>query len=400
VPICRVSNPASCPLCLCGESPFSLPTSAHVRIVPLVTRAGRVCIAMLLLFACRALAFDWTLIKYDGHDYVPLEDVAKFYSFTGVDYSSDAVNLTGATLRMQGEVNSRDLYLNGLKFILSFPIIRVDDRILLSRMDLSKLVEPVLRPAKISGAPVRTVVLDAGHGGFDQGARGLLGNEKDFALDVVLRARDLLLQAGYNVRLTRSADVFVPLEDRAAFANRQSKSIFVSVHFNSGAREDATGIETYSLAPRGVPSTNDTIVSLADFQPCLGNMRDAENIALATAMHTALITKLGVNDRGIKRARFIVLRDINIPGVLLEGGFLSNAQDQVRIATTVYRQILAQAIVQGVTSYNRALRRSMASEELMVKRGDNPKQTAPDGGASVWDPLRPNVYTLPEDGQK
>src|SRR6516162_2937145 len=163
--------------------------------------AGWVGIAMLLLFACRALAFDWTLIKYDGHDYVPVEDVAKFYSFTRADYSNATVNLTGATLRMQGEVNSRDLYLNGLKFILSFPIIKVDDKILLSRMDLSKLVEPVLRPAKISGVRVRTVVLDAGHGGFDQGARGLLGNEKDFALDVVLRARDLLLQAGYNVRL-------------------------------------------------------------------------------------------------------------------------------------------------------------------------------------------------------
>jgi len=355
---------------------------------------------VLLLLACRALAFDWTLIKYDGHDYVPVEDVAKFYSFTRADYSNDTVNLTGATLRMQGEVNSRDLYLNGLKFILSFPIIKVDDRILLSRMDLSKLVEPVLRPAKIAGVPVHTVVLDGGHGGFDQGARGLLGNEKDFALDVVLRARDLLLQAGYSVRLTRSADIFVPLEDRAAFANRQSNSIFVSVHFNSGAREDAAGIETYSLAPQGVPSTNDVMMSLADFQPCMGNLRDAENIALATAMHTALITKLGVNDRGIKRARFIVLRDINIPGVLIEGGFLSNAQDRVRVATPVYRQILAQAIVQGVTSYNRALRRRVASEELMVKRSDNLKQTVPDSGASVWDPLRPNVYTLPEDGQK
>jgi N-acetylmuramoyl-L-alanine amidase len=227
-----------------------------------------------------------------------------------------------------------------------------------------------------------------------------LGNEKDFALDVVLRARDLLLKAGYNVRLTRSADVFVPLEDRAAFANRQSNSIFVSVHFNSGAREDAAGIETYSLAPRGVPSTNDAVGSLADFQECLGNLRDAENIALATAMHAGLITKLGANDRGIKRARFIVLRDINIPGVLMEGGFLSNTQDRVRIATPIYRQILAQAIVQGVASYNRALRRSTASEQLMVKRGDNPAQTWPDGGASVWDPLRPNVYTLPEDGKK
>src|SRR6516162_1471725 len=362
--------------------------------------ASWVCVVVLLSVANSAVAFDWTLIKHEGRDYVPVEDVAKFYSFTKVDFSNDRVNLAGATLRMQGEANGRELYLNGLKFILSFPIIKVDDRILLSRMDLSKLVDPVLRPAKISAAPVRTVVLDAGHGGFDQGARGLLGNEKDFALDVVLRARDLLLQAGYNVRLTRSTDVFVPLEDRAAFANRQSNSIFVSVHFNSGTREDAAGIETYSLAPRGVPSTNDAVESLADFQECLGNLRDPENIALATAMHAGLITKLGANDRGIKRARFIVLRDINIPGVLIEGGFLSNTQDRVRVATSIYRQILAQAIVQGVTSYNRAVWRGTPSEQLMVKRGENPAQTSPDGGASVWDPLRPNVYTLPEDGKK
>ena len=373
--------------------------SVPLRIVALVTRSW-VCVAVLLSLAHVAVAFDWTLIKHDGRDYVPVEEVAKFYSFTKVDFSNDTVNLTGATLRMQGQANARELYLNGLKFILSFPIIKVDDRLLLSRMDLSKLVEPVLRPAKISAPPVRTVVLDAGHGGFDQGARGLLGNEKDFALDVVLRARDLLLKAGYNVRLTRSGDVFVPLEDRAAFANRQSNSIFVSVHFNSGTREDAAGIETYSLAPRGVPSTNDVIGSLADFQECLGNLRDAENIALATAMHAGLITKLGANDRGIKRARFIVLRDINIPGVLIEGGFLTNAQDRVRVATPIYRQILAQAIVQGVTSYNRALRRGAPSERLMVKRGDNPVQISSDGGASIWDPLRPNVYTLPEDGKK
>ncbi len=98
----------------------------------------------------------------------------------------------------------------------------------------------------------------------------------------------------------------------------------MSVHFNAGAREDAGGVETYSLAPRGVPSTNNANLSLADFQPCIGNIRDPENIALATAMHAALITRLGGSDRGIKRARFIVLRDCNIPGVLIEGGFLTN----------------------------------------------------------------------------
>jgi N-acetylmuramoyl-L-alanine amidase len=369
-------------------------------ILRVVMRSGKVCVAVLLLFACPAFAFDWTLVRHDGRDYVPIQDVAKFYSFTQASYSDDNISLEGATLRMVGGVNSRELYLNGLKFILSFPIIKVDDRILMSRMDLSKLVEPVLRPAKILAKPVRTVVLDAGHGGFDQGAQSILGSEKDFALDVVQRARDLLLRAGFNVRLTRSGDVFIPLEDRAAFANRQSSAVFVSVHFNAGAREEAGGIETYSLAPRGVPSTNSLNLTLWDLQPCLGNNRDPENIALATAMHSALITRVGGNDRGIKRARFIVLRDSNIPGVLIEGGFLTNPQDRIRIATPIYRQLLAQAILQGILSYNRALNRVGTSEQIMVKRGDVSEPGSTAQGASVWDPLKPNVYTLPEDGQK
>lgn len=369
-------------------------------ILPVVIRCGKVGVAVLFLFACQALAFEWTLVRHDGRDYVPIEEVAKFYSFTQASYSNDTINLEGTTLRMSGGVNSRELYLNGLKFILSFPIIKVDDRILMSRMDLSKLVEPVLRPAKIAAKPVRTVVLDAGHGGFDQGAQSILGSEKDFALDVVKRTRELLLRAGFNVRLTRSADIFIPLEDRAAFANRQSNAVFVSVHFNAGAREEAGGIETYSLAPRGVPSTNNPNLSLVDFQPCMGNVRDPENIALATAMHAALITRVGGSDRGIKRARFIVLRDSNIPGILIEGGFLTNPQDRVRIAAPIYRQLLAQAILQGIVSYNRALNRGSSSEQMMVKRGDTSQPESMDPGASVWDPLKPNVYTLPEDARK
>ncbi len=369
-------------------------------ILPIVIRCRKVCVALLFLLACQALGFEWTLVKHDGRDYVPIADVAKFYSFTQANYSDDNINLEGTTLRMVGGVNSRELYLNGLKFILSFPIVKIDNQILMSRMDLSKLVEPVLRPAKIPARPVRTVVLDAGHGGLDQGAQSIFGSEKDFALDVVQRARDLLLRMGFNVRLTRSADIFVPLEDRAAFANRQSNAVFVSVHFNAGAREDASGLETYSMAPRGVPSTNNLTGALSDFQPGIGNLRDPENIALATAMHAALVTRVGGSDRGIKRARFIVLRDSNIPGVLIEGGFLTNPQDRVRIATPVYRQLLAQAIVQGICSYNRALSRPGTTEQIMVKRGvaSEPELTEP--GVSVWDPLKPNIYTLPEDARK
>jgi N-acetylmuramoyl-L-alanine amidase len=371
-----------------------------IRILRVVIRSGRVCVLVLLLLVCRARAFNWTLVKYDGRDYIPIEDVATFYSFTQASYTGDSVNLEGPTLRMVGSVNSRELYLNGLKFILSFPIVRVDNQILLSRMDLSKLVEPVLRPARINGKSVGTVVLDAGHGGVDQGAASILGNEKEFALDIVQRARDLLLKAGFNVRLTRSADVFIPLEDRAAFANRQSNAVFVSVHFNAGAREDAGGIETYSLAPRGVPSTNSLILTLSDFEPCAGNIRDTENIALATAMHAALITRIGAYDRGIKRARFAVLRNTTIPAVLIEGGFLTNPQDRVRIATPVYRQLLAQAIVRGVLSYNRALNRVASSERMMVKRSGTSETGSADTGLSIWDPLKPSAYTLPQDARK
>ena len=123
----------------------------------------------------------------------------------------------------------------------------------MSRMDLSKLVEPVLRPAKISTAPVHTVVLDAGHGGYEQGVQHVGERER-------LRARRRGACAGSIDKswVQRSVDsvggCIVRLEDRAAFANRQSNAVFVSVHFNAGAREDAGGVETYSLAPRGVPS--------------------------------------------------------------------------------------------------------------------------------------------------
>jgi N-acetylmuramoyl-L-alanine amidase len=362
-------------------------------ILALVMRGWFVAQAVLFFAgAIQVNAFEWTLIKQGGRDYIPFTDVARFYNFTQANFSNERVSLSGATLRIQGGSNSHELYMNGLKFILNFPVIQEGSMLYISRMDLAKLVEPVLRPAKIQTAPVRTVILDAGHGGFDQGARSVLGNEKDFALDVILRARELFSRSGFTVRLTRSADVFIPLETRAMFASHQSNALFVSVHFNYGSRADAEGIETYCLAPRGVPSTNDPTLTLADFQPCLGNVRDPENIALASAMHASLITRLGVPDRGIKRARFVVLKNDGNPGVLIEGGFLSNPRDVARIAAPAYRQMMAQAIFQGVLAYNRAVERSTPSAQVAEK------DHVPVGsGDSVWDPLKSNVYSLPQE---
>jgi N-acetylmuramoyl-L-alanine amidase len=353
-------------------------------------------VALFWASAIRVEGFEWTLIKEAGRDYIPFTDVARFYNFTNADFSNERVALSGATLRIQGGANSRELYMNGLKFILNFPVIQEGSMLYISRMDLAKLVEPVLRPARIQTVRVHTVVLDAGHGGFDQGARSALGSEKDFALDVVLRARELFLRSGFSVRLTRSGDVFIPLETRAMYASHQSNAVFISVHFNFGMRSDAEGIETYCLAPRGVPSTNDPTLSLVDFQPTIGNVRDPENIALATAMHASLITRLGVPDRGIKRARFVVLKNDANPGVLIEGGFLTNPRDLVRIAAPAYRQMMAQAIFQGVLAYNRAVERSSpGAGEQVAEQNQAPSNAGT--GNTVWDPLKSNVYSLPKE---
>ncbi len=314
----------------------------------------------ILIFAlCAARAFalgEWRIVKYEGRDYVPLENVGRFYHLGEVRNAGNSFALQTRYRSLRGAGGSREIYINNLKFILSYPVVEANGRLLLSRMDLTKLVEPVLRPGRItSGAKVSTVVLDAGHGGHDGGAQSPYGREKDFALDVALRARALLRQAGFQVVMTRSSDVFVPLEERTRIANRYRDALFISIHFNSGSNVAATGLETYTLAPRGVPSMASDGPRLSDYTPCPGNVRDTENIALACAAHAAMVYNSKSFDRGIKRARFVVIRDVTIPGVLVEGGFLSNRADARRIATPSYRQQMAGSIFQAVKNYRTAV---------------------------------------------
>jgi N-acetylmuramoyl-L-alanine amidase len=296
----------------------------------------------------------WTPIKHAGRDYLPLEQVGSFYGLGGVSRNGQgfAIGAAGGVLR--GQSSSREFWISRVKFILSFPVLEVERELCISRVDLVKLVEPVLRPSKIQGAElVDTVVLDPGHGGSDNGASGPAGFEKTHTLDVCVRAAQLLWRAGYKVVMTRTADEFVPLEMRAKVANRHPRSLFVSVHFNSG--ENGTGVETYALSPRGVPSMASDGTRVSEIALYPGNARDAENSALATATHAALVAGCGLADRGVKRARFLVIREAAVPGVLMEAGFLSNPEDSRWIASPWYRQQVAGAILQGVRNYRRAV---------------------------------------------
>lgn len=333
-------------------------------------------ILIFLLLATRAFAVgDWNILKHEGRDYVTLANVGQFYQFGPLQQAGSNLVLRSSGRFLRGQVGSPEFYINNLKFILSYPISEIAGQPSISRMDLTKLLEPVLRPSRIpSSYKVNTIILDPGHGGHDNGAMSLFGCEKNYALDVALRARDALKAAGFQVYMTRSTDRFVPLEERAAIASRFPNALFISIHFNSSGN-GATGVETFTLAPRGVPSMAVDGPALSDYVPNPGNARDAENIALACAAHATLVYNSAMFDRGIKRARFVVLRESATPGVLIEGGFLSNPNDARRIATAAYRQQMAGSILQAVQNYRNAV--GGPRQSVPVAAADN--ETRPAG---------------------
>jgi N-acetylmuramoyl-L-alanine amidase len=279
----------------------------------------------------------------------------------------NAILLDSGKQQLAFALGSREAWINGVRSWLGFPIAMQDGHALISRIDLAKVVEPRLRPDKIEGfTPVETVVLDPGHGGHDRGAVSRLGFEKDFALDVAQRARVLLEKQGYKVVMTRSADIFVPLHERAAIANRLENCVFVSIHFNqTGSNPDARGFEIYSMAPRGAPATNDGHFSLADLREEAGNSADTQSAVLASSVYASLLGQVPNVDRGLKQARFAVLRLCTVPSTLVECGFLSNSSEVSQINLPAWRAKLAEAIVDGIDGY-----------KLLAEKGYAPRTVA------------------------
>ena len=342
-------------------------------------------ILLIFIFIFTALAgaiaqseWKWTVVMHDGRRYVPVENVSDFYRLNVPLVIGNSFTITGQGRTIKGQDGGHEVYINNVKYVLCFPIVSKGGRLLISAMDVTKIIEPVMRPGKIKNASaVRTVILDAGHGGHDSGATGPYGAEKEAALDVVLRAKALLQANGYNVRLTRSTDVFIPLEQRPGFANKFPNALFISVHLNKSNTVGGTGIETYALAPRGVPSMDEASLSYSDFNLYPGHAHDAENIALATAMHSSMLRHLRFYDRGIKRARFVVIKNLTIPGILVEGGFMNNPVDARQIAGSPYRDEFARAILEGVNRYRNAVAGEMQYFQPTAVVGATDSTTAP-----------------------
>lgn len=215
------------------------------------------------------------------------------------------------------------------------------------------------------GLKVRTIVIDPGHGGKDPGAISRFGLcEKDIVLDIAKRLKNLLSAKGiYNVYMTRDSDIFVPLEDRTEFANKNGADLFISLHINSSPNSDARGIETYylSLASDDEAKMTAALENASSekgikelgilLSRILKTAKIAESRAFASITQFYLCKKTGSYNRGVKKAPFIVLIGANAPSILVELGFMSNQNDVELLKSDEYKDKIADALMSSIEEY-------------------------------------------------
>jgi N-acetylmuramoyl-L-alanine amidase len=242
-------------------------------------------------------------------------------------------------------------------------------------LDFNRPQEAKTRPSREAFTPLRTIVLDAGHGGQDTGAVGPAGlYEKDLVLDVTRRvARMVEERLKVRVLLTREADVFVTLRDRTSFANKENADLFVSIHANAHHERASTGVETFFLsseatdsAARQVAAQENQVVQLERpggrgrddiVKTILWDLAQSEfqleSSRLAEIVQDSMTQSLKIPNRGVKQAGFYVLGGAAMPAVLLEIGFVTNPREERRLKDSRYRDEIARAIFAGLAEYKR-----------------------------------------------
>ncbi len=179
-----------------------------------------------------------------------------------------------------------------------------------------------------NAANFRTVVIDAGHGGHDNGGQWGRVYEKHLALDTAYRLESKLKILGYQTVLTRSSDYFISLPQRVSTGNRYRNAIFVSIHYNYTWKQEVSGLETFYSSKEGR--------------------------RLAQLVQGSLIRRTQTIDRNAKYARFYVIRNSTLPAILVEGGFVSNSLERDRMKSAWFRENIAQGIVDGIQRYRSA----------------------------------------------
>ena len=317
----------------------------------------------------------WILIWLSLWGYVAAKEVEPNYTDLGQwartreldvrpNYTTHSLLLTNEWMRLEFKLDTARLDLDGYEVRLSFPVRKQGGQWQIATRDMDTVLGPLTKPPKRGpGRPIKIIALGAGHGGMDPGNLAGPKREKTYTLAVARAIRPLLEKAGLKVVMIRDDDVRVDLEERAEKANLARADLFVSVHFNGypGANPGAvSGVETYCLTPSGCSSSNDSEKHGGLW--ARGNKTDRENINLAFQIHRAVVDQLDLPDRGVSRARFKELTLLDMPGVLIEGGYLTNDHDVSLIDSAGGRNRYARAIADGILTYKRLVERGQAED--------------------------------------
>jgi N-acetylmuramoyl-L-alanine amidase len=245
-----------------------------------------------------------------------------------------------------------------------------------AKHEVPPIVEKKAKPQKKAViARIRRIVVDPGHGGHDSGAVGPSGiKEKDVVLSIGLKLRELLKdELGLDVVMTRSSDVFIPLEERTAIANKVNADLFVSIHANAALNRSASGIETYYLnlaktekaaqlaAKENGTSLEKVSVLQAILFDLMANYKLNDSAHLAEEVQKSLTNKIrsshaDVKNLGVKQGPFYVLVGATMPSILVETAFLSNPQEETRLKDPAYQEQTALGILEGIRTYVTSLK--------------------------------------------
>jgi N-acetylmuramoyl-L-alanine amidase len=194
-----------------------------------------------------------------------------------------------------------------------------------------RAITPTLSTRPLLSEPIShnkpLVIIDPGHGGQDPGTIGIDNlTEKHIVLPISLEVAEILREQGIEVKLTRDSDYFISLQGRTDYANKIKADLFVSIHANAInlSRPDINGLETYYYQ---------------------------SGRRLAEVIHWSILNSVNIRDRGIRRARFYVLRHSAMPAVLVEVGFVTGAEDAPRLRNSSHRSQMAEAIARGIIQY-------------------------------------------------
>jgi len=322
----------------------------------------------------------------NGTTYLPLISLCDLKK---INWEYDTLTKTITLKKDAKEINlsvgNSIVLVDGVPKDLRHPVDFYEGAVVVPYRFKSEIVDVLFRPSypaqrSYAGA-IRKIVIDPGHGGRDPGAIGRSGlREKDVALDIAKRLKTIFESSGFEVYLTRDYDKFIPLEERARFANRKGTDIFISIHANANRARSLSGFEAYYISNkidnerRALVSAENTGLKLenassyaesldlkATVWDIIYGQNRSESIALGQHICRYVTNNLDTRVLGVKGAPFYVLKWTQMPALLLEVGFLSNTYEEKLLRNGFYRQQIAEAIAGGLRSYCQDYRLTLQS---------------------------------------